>query len=59
MDAKLKVKLDVKLGINTKCKQWHTKCFKLEVKNCAIVDTKKGTKHGMQKDIKLGKNKDT
>ena len=37
----------------------HTKCFKLEVKNCAIVDTKKGTKHGIQKDIKLGKNKDT
>lgn len=23
--------------------------------NCAIVDTKEGTKHGIHKDIKLGK----
>lgn len=32
-------------------------CFKLEVKICEMVGTKKGEKHGIQKDIKLGKTR--
>lgn len=41
MNAKLRVELDVKIDIKTRCIQGHKKCFKLEVKICAIIDTRR------------------